>query len=66
MNWTFGLGKLAAILTFATFYAHGEQKIRAVAMAANGSTMAYTAVTYMAGTHNASKEPGLSAKPPLS
>lgn len=52
MNWTSGLSTLAAILTFATFYMHGEQKIRAVAMAANGSTMAYTAVTYMAGTHS--------------
>ena len=48
MNWTFGLGTLAAILTFATFYAHGEQKIRTVGMSANAATMAYTAATYIA------------------
>ncbi len=50
MNWTSGLSTLAAILTFATFYMHGEQKIRTVAMTANAAFfILHTALLIMNG-----------------
>ena len=49
---TTALSSIAAALTLATFCMHGEYKIRAVAMGANAATMAYTALTYLEGTHS--------------
>lgn len=49
---TTALSSIAAALTLATFCMHGEYKIRAVAMGANAATMAYTAFTYLEGTHS--------------
>ncbi len=49
---TTALSVIAAALTLITFCMHGEYKIRAVAISANAASMAYTAFTYLEGTHS--------------